>query len=226
MPDAHSAGPEDGSFRVVTFNVADLPWLFEKPCLRRIDNRMERIRAGLAAYDYALVQEDWLQKLPGLSCGRWYWLPSGLTMRAPVAHPFRDERCTRHRRAGWRAGDVLARKGWQAAESQGVVFAHTHLDAHVLDREYREEQATDLAEGLAKSVPLVLAGDFNTYDGELAWLDGLLASIGLVRVTTTAALATRKDHIYARGLQVVATGEDVGLTALSDHPAIWARLRP
>jgi hypothetical protein len=207
---------------VVTFNVADLPWLLEKERLRAIEGRLAMIRAGLAAYDYALVQEDWLQKMPGLACGHWYWFPSGLTMRAPAEHPFRDAKCIRHRRAGWRKGDVLARKGWQRANSRGVLFAHTHLDADKRDREYREEQAGAIRDGLPKGVPLVLAGDFNTYAGELPWLDQLFAAVGLARVTTAAALATQKDHIYARGLTLVATGEDQGLSRLSDHPAIWA----
>jgi hypothetical protein len=218
------AVPATDAWTVVTFNVADLPWLFEKRELRALPDRLEKIRTGLAAYDYALLQEDWMQKLAGVCCGHWYWFPSGLTLRAPATHPFTGVACTRHRRAGARSGDLLARKGWQLGTSRGVVFANTHLDAHELDRPYREEQARDLCAGLPASGPLVLAGDLNTYGDESQWMDACFRPVGLIRVTAGLA-AAEKDHIYARGLQTLAVGVDPALTRLSDHPAVWARFR-
>src|SRR5690349_12066027 len=114
---------------VASFNIADLPWPFDDEALRKIPNRVASIGKLLAAYDYHLVQEDWMQRIDGVSCGSWYWFPSGLTLGTPAAHPPQYELCRRHRRSGMASGDWLAQKGWQKAVSWNVTFAHAHLDA-------------------------------------------------------------------------------------------------
>lgn len=209
---------------IITFNIGDLPWPFKKPELGKIPNRIEEIRNGLAAYDYRLSQEDWFQRMDGLPCGNWYWFPSGLTLGAPAAYPPSSPSCKRHRRSGMASGDYMAQKGWQMATSQGVVFAHTHLDAGNDDWAFRKEQAQDIRNALPVSGKLVLAGDFNTEDAtEIAWMDAKFAEIGLARVPV--ATTKEKDHIFTRGLTVVAYGEDTDLSVLSDHPAVWATVR-
>ena len=168
---------------LVSFNIADLPWPFEKDYLQAIPHRIDQIRDALAPYDYRMHQEDWFQRMDGVPCGHWYWFPSGLTLRAPPADPLQNEYCERHARAGWASGDVIARKGWQLAHSQGVTFAHTHLDAGDEDWRFRKEQADDLCDALRSLAPdptaLVVAGDFNTeepsahneWTDELEWMD-------------------------------------------------------
>jgi hypothetical protein len=209
---------------IVSFNIGDLPWPFKKPELGKIPNRIERIRTGLAAYDYHLCQEDWFQRMDGLPCGHWYWFPSGLTMGAPAAHPPKNETCKRHRRSGMASGDYMAQKGWQMATSQSVVFAHTHLDAGDDDFSFRQGQAQDIRDALPAAGRLVFTGDLNTEDAmERAWMDAKFGEIGLAR----APIVTNKnkDHIYTRGLTLVASGEDAALTPLSDHPAVWVEVR-
>ncbi|HXC49653.1 MAG TPA: hypothetical protein VN634_02095 [Candidatus Limnocylindrales bacterium] len=209
------------SATIVSFNIGDLPWPFKKPELAAIPDRIEKIRAGLVAYDYRLIQEDWFQRIDGHACGHWYWLPSGLTLGAPAAHPLANDSCTRHRHAGFTSGDVLARKGWQMATSQGVFFAHTHLDASDADWSYRQEQAQDIRNSLPAAGPLVLGGDFNTENKvERAWMDSKFAEIGMARIPIVTNKG--KDHLYTRGLTTLAFGEDAALSVLSDHPAVWA----
>jgi hypothetical protein len=209
--------------RVASFNIADLPWPFEKPELQAIPNRVETIRSALDAYDYRLVQEDWFQRMTGLPCGHWYWFPSGLTLGTPVAHPPTSPACERHAHSGFASGDWLARKGWQRAVSQGVVFAHTHLDSGDADWAYRQEQALAVREALPTSGPLVLGGDFNTENqDERDWMDATFAAIGLAHASV--ATAKGKDHLYAREVVVSDAGEDADLSALSDHPAIWIEI--
>ncbi len=206
--------------RVASFNIADLPWPFEDPALQAIPDRVAQIRNALEAYDYRLVQEDWFQRMNGLPCGHWYWFPSGLTLGTPVTHPVTSIGCLRHARSGFASGDWLAQKGWQRATSQGIVFAHTHLDAGDADWMYRQEQALAIRAALPSTGPLVLGGDFNTENqGERDWLDQKLAQIGLVHAS--APTAKGKDHIYTRDLTVNGAGADAALSALSDHPAIW-----
>jgi hypothetical protein len=209
---------------IVSFNIGDLPWPFKKRELEQIPDRIEKIRSGLAAYDYHLCQEDWFQRMDGLPCGQWYWFPSGLTMRTPPAHAWKNETCSRHRHSGMASGDYMAQKGWQMATSQGVVFAHTHLDAGDNDFSFRKEQAQDICDGLPAAGRLVMAGDFNTENAvERAWMDAKFGEIGLARVPIVTKKG--KDHIYTRGLTIVASGEAAGLTPLSDHPAVWVELR-
>jgi hypothetical protein len=213
MPTAH----------VVSFNIADLPWPFEDEDLQVISDRIERIAAGLAPYDYRLVQEDWFQRMEGLHCGRWYWFPSGLTLGAASALTLESSQCERFPRAGWSSGDWLARKGWLTAISQGVSFANTHLDAGDPDWDVRQEEAQLLREGLPPAGPLLLGGDFNTENAtERTWMDAKLGEIGLTRLSVDTTKG--KDHLYARDLALVDAGQDETLTALSDHPAIWVRV--
>ncbi len=209
--------------RIASFNIADLPWPFEKPELQAIPGRLDQIRNGLAAYDYRLVQEDWFQRMDGTSCGDWYWFPSGLTLGAPAAHPLVDPGCERHEKAGFASGDWLARKGWQWADSQGVRFANLHLDAGDADWSVRQEQIQAIRDALPDGGHLVVGGDFNTENqGERDWTDAKLGEVGLVRASVDTTKG--KDHVYVRGPSVTAQGTDPVLSELSDHPAVWVAL--
>ncbi len=154
--------------------------------------------------------------------------------------------------SGWldKANDCLATKGFQHARLRlpgGALldFVNTHLDAGRADadREARRRQLASLRNHLARETPgraLVLAGDLNldaAVPEDVALRDELVAALGLVDSGARPAPGTdweRVDYIYVRSgealhLEVLEAGEDRGFQhdalPLSDHPALFARLR-
>jgi endonuclease/exonuclease/phosphatase family metal-dependent hydrolase len=154
--------------------------------------------------------------------------------------------------SGWLGGanDCFATKGFQHARvlvggELEVHFVNTHLDAGRApeDRAARRAQLERLREHLLREsagAPLVLGGDLNLDAGDpadAALRDEFTSSLGLV---DTGAAATpgsswdRLDYLYRRDggavqVELIDAGEarefvDAG-APLSDHPAIFARLR-
>ncbi len=154
--------------------------------------------------------------------------------------------------SGWISGasDCFATKGFQHARLRlpegpilGVV--NTHLDAgrEEPDRATRAGQLESLRAYLAQAAadePLIVAGDFNLDAAsaeDKALLDGFSAALGLADSGARArpgSLWTVLDYIYVRDgdgvrLEVLGAGEDLDFVEnevpLSDHPAIFARIR-
>lgn len=154
--------------------------------------------------------------------------------------------------SGWLGGanDCLATKGFQHARvllggALEVHFVNTHLDAGRApeDREARRSQLEGLRgylERAAAGAPLVLGGDLNldaADPADAALRDAFVASLGLEDTGAAAAPGgpwTRLDYLYRRSgsevhIELLGAGEagefaDAG-APLSDHPAIFARLR-
>jgi endonuclease/exonuclease/phosphatase family metal-dependent hydrolase len=154
--------------------------------------------------------------------------------------------------SGWLGGanDCLATKGFQHARvllggALEVHFVNTHLDAGRApeDREARRAQLEGLRgylEQAAAGAPLVLGGDLNldaADPADAALRDAFAASLGLEDTGASAPPGgrwTRLDYLYRRDgaevrLELLGAGEagefaDSG-APLSDHPAIFARLR-
>jgi hypothetical protein len=156
--------------------------------------------------------------------------------------------------AGWLGGanDCLADKGFlrvrlRLENGAEVDFWNLHLDAGrgAADREARDAQLRRLAERVGRvsgSGALVVAGDFNldeTDDADRALLSRFAGELGLrdsgARSDPDGAFASKRiDFILYRSgagvaLEPEATGEArefaEGPTPLSDHPALYARLR-
>jgi endonuclease/exonuclease/phosphatase (EEP) superfamily protein YafD len=155
--------------------------------------------------------------------------------------------------SGWILGanDCLADKGFlrtRVALPNGarVDFVNTHLDAGGADadREARRAQLAILAERLRRAsadVPLVVGGDLNLHHdhpGDRALLDGFVAALGLADSGARPAPGSgwgRIDYLLYRSsadvaLEVLEAGMAAefvhdGGAPLSDHPALWARLR-
>jgi len=115
-----------------------------------------------------------------------------------------------------------------AAEELAVANVHSINFAVMLD-EYRA-QLDAVASELADHVgPLIVAGDFNTWNPVRLWaLDQVVRRLGLVPVAPAADLRSRflghqVDHVYVRGLDVVdAHAPEV---RSSDHNPVVATLR-
>jgi endonuclease/exonuclease/phosphatase family metal-dependent hydrolase len=154
--------------------------------------------------------------------------------------------------AGWLGGanDCLATKGFQHARLllPGGLELHvvnTHLDAGrgAADRAARRAQLERLRrhlEASAAGAALVLGGDLNldaADPADAALRDEFAAALGLVDTGAVAAAGgpwRRLDYLYRRDgvavlVQVLEAGEarefSDGARPLSDHPALWARLR-
>jgi endonuclease/exonuclease/phosphatase (EEP) superfamily protein YafD len=154
--------------------------------------------------------------------------------------------------SGWILGanDCLADKGFlrtRVALPNGarVDFVNTHLDAGGADadREARRAQLAILAERLRRAsagVPLVVGGDLNLHHdhpGDRALLDGFVAALGLADSGARPAPGSgwgRIDYLlYRSSADVALEVLEAGMAAefvdegfpLSDHPALWARLR-
>jgi endonuclease/exonuclease/phosphatase family metal-dependent hydrolase len=155
--------------------------------------------------------------------------------------------------SGWLRGanDCFASKGFQHAQvliggEFEVHFVNTHLDAggSRADREARRAQLETLREHLertAAGAALVLGGDLNLDAGnakDVALRDAFVAALGLVDTGAAARAGTpwrRLDYLYQRSgsavlLEALEAGEAPAFVTgkgepLSDHPAIFARLR-
>ena len=154
--------------------------------------------------------------------------------------------------SGWLGGanDCLATKGFQHARVVlggrfEVHFVNTHLDAGRApeDRDARRAQLAGLRgylEREAAGAPLVLGGDLNldaADPADAALRDEFVAALGLRDTGAAAAPGSpwqRLDYLYRRDgaevrVELLEAGEarefvDAG-APLSDHPAIFARLR-
>lgn len=154
--------------------------------------------------------------------------------------------------AGWILGasDCFATKGFQharlrLADSFVVHVVNTHLDAgrRAEDRAVRALQLRKLRDYLereAAGAALVLGGDLNLDAGDpadAALRDEFAAALGLedARALPSDDTWKRLDYLYFRSgsavrLERIEAGEDTRFVdaaggALSDHPAIFARLR-
>lgn len=154
--------------------------------------------------------------------------------------------------SGWLFGanDCLGDKGFlrtrvELANGARVDFVNTHLDAGRADadREARRAQLEILAERLrlaSAGVPLVVGGDLNLHHDDprdRALLDRFAAALGLADSEAKPAPGSawsRIDYLLTRGGDGVAIEVlEAGMAAefvhdgapLSDHPALWARLR-
>jgi hypothetical protein len=154
--------------------------------------------------------------------------------------------------SGWLFGanDCLGDKGFlrtrlALANGTRVDFVNTHLDAgrDDADREARRAQLEILAErlrGASAGVPLVVGGDLNLHHDDprdRALLDRFSAALGLAdsEARPVAGSAwSRIDYLLTRGGDGVAIEVlEAGMAAefvhdgapLSDHPALWVRLR-
>ena len=154
--------------------------------------------------------------------------------------------------AGWLGGanDCFATKGFQHARvllggELEVHFVNTHLDAgHAPeDRAARRAQLEELRgylEREAAGAPLVLGGDLNldaADPADTALRDEFVVALGLLDTGAVPAPDSgwkRLDYLYFRDgavvrVELVDAGEarefvDAG-APLSDHPALFARLR-
>ncbi|HVH06743.1 MAG TPA: endonuclease/exonuclease/phosphatase family protein [Myxococcota bacterium] len=155
--------------------------------------------------------------------------------------------------SGWILGanDCLATKGFVHARillggEYEVHFVNTHLDAgrSPEDRAARRAELAQLRAYLereAATAPIVLGGDLNLDAAnaeDIAIRDEFAAALGLHDTGAGAAPGgawTKLDYLYWRDgsavlLEVVEAGEarefvDDADAPLSDHPAIYARLR-
>jgi endonuclease/exonuclease/phosphatase family metal-dependent hydrolase len=154
--------------------------------------------------------------------------------------------------SGWvfGANDCLADKGFlrtRVALPNGarVDFVNTHLDAgrDDADRDARRAQLDVLAEHLRRSsagLPLVVGGDLNLHHDDprdRALLGRFAAALGLADSEAGPAPGSaweRLDYLLYRssegvGIEVLEAGMAAEFVRdgapLSDHPALWARLR-
>lgn len=154
--------------------------------------------------------------------------------------------------SGWLGGasDCFATKGFQYVRLRlpggaELDFVNTHLDAGGAqeDRDARRQQLDALQRHLQRSAAgraLVVAGDFNldaVVPEDAALRDGFADALGLTDSGARPATGTdwkRLDYIYVRDgedttLEILSAGEDGGFVhgglPLSDHPAIFTRLR-
>ena len=154
--------------------------------------------------------------------------------------------------AGWFSGrnDCLVAKGFLRfrlglPDGRSLDVYQTHLESGSSpeDVRVRQTQLDHLArrvETLSAGQPVVLAGDFNlnwAREGSRAALEAFVARLGL---RDTGAAGGRRwrwkriDYIFVRSspslqIEVVEAGEDTDFAhdgrALSDHPALFTRLR-
>ena len=110
-----------------------------------------------------------------------------------------------------------------------------HTEVPTLSSSKRIAQVETVASATATGASglLIIGGDFNTVSrrGTQAAVERF-AAIGATRVSDGAGPTLRRggreftlDHVFARGLQPVATGVVAGLDA-SDHRPLWVRVRP
>lgn len=208
----------------------------------------ERLRARLR---HPLVERGNPSRFPGWLCP--LCRGSGLTLLArwrDALHSLTNAAygvCS-----GWLGGanDCLATKGFQHARLRipggpVVDFVNTHLDAGRSreDRDVRRRQLAALRGYLEREAPgrpLVVAGDFNLdadVSEDAALRDGFAAGLGLADSGAGPAPGTpwkHLDYIYLRDgegarLEILEAGEDPTFVReglpLSDHPAIFTRLR-
>lgn len=180
------------------------------------------------------------------------WSGAGLTVLARAPAP-RVERAQPYRHChGWLSAgsDCFGNKGYlmlrlRVAEGIDIDVWDTHLDAGFDDGDYaaRAIQLDLLGDVIlreSRGRALVVGGDFNTdwsQPRDRALLESFVARIG-------ASIAVRNSHPrwpLRLDYLLVRSGARVGLetatggvaeefvdaegTALSDHPALWARLR-
>lgn len=179
---------------------------------------------------------------------------SGLTTlaRLPAADLVETEAEPYGTCSGWVLGanDCLADKGFlrtRVALPNGarVDFVNTHLDAGGADadREARRAQLAILAERLRRAsagVPLVVGGDLNLHHdhpSDRTLLDEFVAGLGLAdsgaRPPPDSGWGRIDYLLYRSSPDVALEVLEAGMAAefvhegapLSDHPALWARLR-
>jgi endonuclease/exonuclease/phosphatase family metal-dependent hydrolase len=212
----------------------------------------ERLRAGAGDL---LIERGNASRFRGSAFCLLFCEGSGLTLLSSVPRPWLADLTSRPYEvcAGWLSGasDCFATKGFQHARllvggEFEVHFVNTHLDAGrgPEDRAARRTQLELLRshlEGSAAGAALVLGGDLNldAADAEDAALrDAFASALGLENTGASASPETswrRLDYLYRRSgagvrLELLESGEarefvDAGGAPLSDHPAIFARLR-
>jgi endonuclease/exonuclease/phosphatase (EEP) superfamily protein YafD len=109
-----------------------------------------------------------------------------------------------------------------------------HTEVPSMGSAKRLRQFDEIAAAAARRVAAraIVGGDFNTVSRRgIAALTERMGAVGAVRVSTGAGTTLRRsgqeftlDHIFARGLEPVATGVVTGSMA-SDHRPLWVTLR-
>jgi hypothetical protein len=238
---------------VVTYNVHGLPgWVAcDAPAERapRIGALLDGFAVALVQEDWSHHEALRLRARHPIALRS---ADAGLTtlVRSAGARVLESERVPYGSCAGWLGGanDCWAEKGilrarLRLANGARLDLVNTHLEAGrgAADRAVREEQLEVLARHLetrSGAAALVLGGDFN-----LHWEDphdrGLVERFAArLRLSDSGARPDppwgRIDYLFARSgegarLEVLAAGEVPGFAAegrpLSDHPALFARLR-
>lgn len=113
--------------------------------------------------------------------------------------------------------------------SGAVVAVATHTEVATLSLRRRREQFGVAASSSNCSCPVVVGGDFNTASRRsIQALDAAMGSMGFVRASSNGVVTFRRfgrgftmDHLFARDLDVVATGV-IDPAAASDHLPVWA----
>ncbi len=180
------------------------------------------------------------------------WSGSGLTVLARAPAP-RVERAQPYRHCnGWlgAGSDCFGNKGYlmlrlRVAEGVEIDVWNTHLDAGFddADHEARAIQLDLLGDAIVRESrgrALVVGGDFNTdwsRARDRALLEAFVARIGATIAVSNAHphWPLRLDYLLVRSGARIALESlkggvaeefvDADGSALSDHPALWARLR-
>ena len=100
---------------------------------------------------------------------------------------------------------------------------HMELGTSITPRQREDQVNRLLCDAWDALEPVVIAGDFNGADVAL-----LMERAGYVwanRDAGPSALFLHLDHIFARGLQPLASGTDEYVNGASDHRPVWATLR-
>ncbi|MCA9875932.1 MAG: endonuclease/exonuclease/phosphatase family protein [Anaerolineales bacterium] len=126
----------------------------------------------------------------------------------------------------------IAVKATILVDGAPLVVVSTHTETYWLGRRERIAQAAAVATAVAPGEgPVIVGGDFNSVTaGDVALLEGVFTAVGLERVSAAAGptvevagMGVSADHIFARGLPVLAAGA-AAETAASDHLPVWATL--
>jgi endonuclease/exonuclease/phosphatase family metal-dependent hydrolase len=216
-----SFSDSQGSFELVTYNVAGLP---EGISRSRPRANLPRIGELLNGFDIALVQEDFAYPLElrrmirhrhgsaAFERGARLDFGDGLSQFSRL--PFRD-----FRRHAWSSCnglidsffDCLTPKGYTVARQELAphVFVHIynlHMDAgwSTDDRSAREQQVDQLIAALARESPgraLIVGGDTNLFGRDHALLRRLLEETGLSDACTATGCPEpeRVDRVLYRG---------------------------